>query len=117
MTPNFTPEFAWAVLALACLSNYFFRGIGALLSGRLSAEGEFFKWVTAVTYALMTSLTARLLLYPSSMLSHVPLAVRIGVAVVTMGVMLTAPAKRMIPALACGSALTLIYGFYSHGWA
>ena len=97
MTPSFTPEFSWAVLALACLSNYFFRGIGALLSGRLSAEGEFFKWVTAVTYALMAGLTARLLILPSGLLSEVPLWVRIVVGCATMGVMLTNPARRMVP--------------------
>ena len=61
---SISPDLAWVALAAAAAANFFFRGVGAALSDRVRAEGEFFKWVTAVTYALMAGLTARLLILP-----------------------------------------------------
>jgi hypothetical protein len=108
---------AWMALAGAALANYACRAAGAIFSGRVRAEGEFFKWVTAVTYALMACLTARLLLLPSGMLGEVPLWVRLLIGALAMGVMLTNPARRLVPALATGCGVTLIYGFWRSGWA
>jgi hypothetical protein len=88
-----------------------------MFSGRVRAEGEFFKWVTAVTYALMAGLTARLLIVPSGMLGEVPLWVRVVVGCAAMGVMLTNPTRRLVPALATGCFITLMYGFWRNGWA
>ena len=48
-------QFAWYTLWAAIAANFFCRACGALMSGRVQAQGEFFKWVTAVTYALMRS--------------------------------------------------------------
>ena len=114
---SISPDLAWVALAAAAAANFFFRGVGAALSDRVRAEGEFFKWVTAVTYALMAGLTARLLILPSGLLSEVPLLLRIVVGCATMGVMLTNPARRMVPALATGCLITLIYGFWRTGLA
>ena len=104
------PQIAWLALLGAILVNYACRAGGAIFSGRVRADGEFFKWVTAVTYALMAGLTARLLVLPSGMLGEVPLWVRLGIASAAMLVMLTNPARRLVPALATGCALTLLYG-------
>lgn len=105
------PQIAWLALIGATLVNYACRAGGAIFSGRVRADGEFFKWVTAVTYALMAGLTARLLVLPSGMLGEVPLWVRLGIAAASMLVMLTNPARRLVPALATGCALTLLYGY------
>ncbi len=110
-------ELAWVALLGAALANYAFRAGGAFFSGRVRAEGEFFKWVTAVTYALMAGLTARLLIFPSGMLGEVPLWVRLAIGAASMAVMLTQPATRLLPALGVGCALTLVYGFWRSGLA
>ena len=110
-------ELAWGTLVAAVVANFAFRGVGTVLSGRVRADGEFFKWVTAVTYALMAGLTARLLVLPSGLLAEVPMAVRLLVMAATMGVMLTNPARRMVPALTTGCLITLIYGFWRSGLA
>jgi hypothetical protein len=116
MIANDVPwDVAWWALAGAALANYAFRAGGAFFSGRVRAEGEFFKWVTAVTYALMAGLTARLLIFPSGMLGEVPLSVRLAIGAVSMAVMLTQPSTRLVPALGVGCLLTLIYGFWRSG--
>ena len=110
-------ELAWWALAGAALTNYAWRGAGALFSGRVRADGELSRWITAVTYALMAGLTVRLLMLSSGMLAQVPWWIRLLIAGVSMAVMLTNPARRLVPALTTGCALTLCYGFWNTGWA
>ena len=62
-------------------------------------------------------MAAGLLVLPSGLLAEVPMAVRLLVMAATMGVMLTNPARRMVPALATGCLITLIYGFWRSGLA
>lgn len=107
--------FAWYTLWAAIAANFFCRACGALFSGRVQAQGEFFKWVTAVTYALMAGLTVRLLVLPSGMLSEVPLIFRLCAGAAAMGVMLTQPATRLVPALTTGCIVVLGYGIFKHG--
>jgi hypothetical protein len=109
--------FAWYTLWAAIGANFFCRACGALFSGRVQAQGEFFKWVTAVTYALMAGLTVRLLVLPSGILGQVPLWVRLLSGAAAMAVMLTKPATRLVPSLAAGCVITLAYGVWRHGWA
>jgi hypothetical protein len=110
-------QFAWYTLWAAIGANFFCRACGALFSGRVHAQGEFFKWVTAVTYALMAGLTVRLLVLPSGMLGQVPLSVRLLAGAAAMAVMLTKPATRLVPSLAMGCLITLAYGVWHSGWA
>mgnify|MGYP003336772371 CR=1 FL=1 len=49
------------------------------------------------------------------MLTSVPMSRLVMAA--TMGVMLTNPARRMVPALVTGCLITLIYGFWRSGLA
>ena len=114
---DFQMETAWWALVGAMLTNYAWRAAGALLSGRVRADGELSKWITAVTYALMAGLTVRLLMLSSGMLGEVPWWVRLLIAAASMAVMLTQPARRLVPALCTGCALTLVYGFWQTGWA
>lgn len=66
-----------ALLVLACgLSTYLWRGLGVLLSGRISAGGEFFTWAGCVAYAMIAGLTVRILLLPTGTLAATPLWAR-----------------------------------------
>ena len=50
----------WSIFG-AALVTYASRGFGVLLSGRLNTDGPLFRWVSAVAYALLAALIARLL--------------------------------------------------------
>lgn len=110
-------DLAWWALAGASVTNFACRAAGALFSDRVRSDGELSRWITAVTYALMAGLTVRLLMLSSGLLAQVPWWVRLLVASAAMAVMLTNPARRLVPALCTGSALTLCYGFWHTGWA
>ena len=63
-----------ALIIVACgLATYLWRGLGMLISGRISMDSEFFVWARCVAYAMIAGLTARILLLPSGTLAATPL--------------------------------------------
>jgi branched-subunit amino acid transport protein len=72
------PALHLALLVLACgLATYLWRGLGVLLSGKVSADGEFFTWAGCVAYAMIAGLTVRILLLPTGTLALTPLWARL----------------------------------------
>jgi branched-subunit amino acid transport protein len=61
---------AWILLAACGIATYAFRGLGALLSGELRADGEVFAWVSCVAFAMIAGLIARMLLMPTGVLAE-----------------------------------------------
>jgi branched-subunit amino acid transport protein len=100
----------WIALIGACLGTYFCRAIGVFLSQSINQEGEIFRWLAAVTYAMVAALTIRLIVMPLGLMATVPLWVRILICVLAIGVMVSNPAKRLVPALLTGTLLMVGYG-------
>jgi branched-subunit amino acid transport protein len=101
----------WLALIGASVGTYFCRAIGVLLSDQINQESEIFRWLSAVTYAMVAALTVRMVLLPVGVLSHVPTVVRIGVCAMSLVVMMSRPQRRMVPALLTGSLLIMTYGW------
>ena len=100
----------WAALIAACIGTYFWRGLGVYLSGKISQDSELFKWLSAVTYAMVAALTVRIILLPVGLLGTVPIYIRLGVSVVALIIMYTKLGERMIPALLVGTFGLVLYG-------
>lgn len=67
-----------ALLVVACgLATYLWRGLGILVSSRVSLDGEFFFWAGCVAYAMIAGLSVRILLLPTGTLAATPLSARI----------------------------------------
>jgi branched-subunit amino acid transport protein len=100
----------WIALVGACLGTYFCRAIGVFLSRSINQESELFRWLAAVTYAMVAALTIRLIVMPLGLMATVPLWIRILICVLAIGVMVSNPAKRLVPALLTGTLLMVGYG-------
>ena len=100
----------WLALAGACLGTYICRAIGVLLSGRINQDSEIFRWLAAVTYAMVATLAVRLILFPVGLMATVPPWIRILICVLSIGVMVSKPTKRLVPALLTGTLLMVAYG-------
>jgi hypothetical protein len=100
----------WIALVGACLGTYFCRAIGVLLSNSINQESEIFRWLAAVTYAMVAALTIRLIVMPIGLMATVPLGMRILVCALAIGVMISKPTKRLVPALLTGTLLMVGYG-------
>lgn len=100
----------WLALSAACVGTYACRPLGVKLSGHIHAESEFFKWISAVTYAMVAALTIRMIVMPLGLLSTVPLWLRVLICALSLGVMVSSPKRRLVPALLTGTLLMLAYG-------
>jgi hypothetical protein len=100
----------WLALSAACVGTYACRALGVKLSGHIHAESEIFKWISAVTYAMVAALTIRMIVMPLGLLSTVPLWLRLLICALSLGVMVSSPKRRLVPALFTGTLLMLAYG-------
>jgi branched-subunit amino acid transport protein len=100
----------WLALIGACIGTYICRAIGVMLSGRINQESEIFRWVAAVTYAMVAALTVRMILLPIGLLATVPLWIRLLICILSVGVMMSRPTRRLVPALLTGTLLMVTYG-------
>lgn len=110
MMESESQQVAWALVS-ACVGTYLCRAVGVKLSGHINQESEIFRWLSAVTYAMVAALTVRMILLPIGLLSTVPLWVRIGICVLSVGVMVSRPQRQLVPALLTGTLLMLLYGW------
>jgi branched-subunit amino acid transport protein len=100
----------WIALAGATLGTYFCRAIGVLLAKRVNQDSEIFRWLAAVTYAMVAALVVRMILMPLGLLASVPAWIRILICLLSIGVMVSKPTRRLVPALLTGTLLMLAYG-------
>jgi branched-subunit amino acid transport protein len=73
-----------AALLLGIVGTYVWRLGGLLISGRIDADGEIFRWFYCVAYALLAGLIARMVVLPVGVLTETQLVdrlVALGVAV------------------------------------
>lgn len=100
----------WFALVGATLGTYVCRAIGVLLSNRINQDSEIFRWLSAVTYAMVAALTVRMVLMPIGLLATVPIWIRLVICALSIGVMISKPTRRLVPALLTGTLLMLSYG-------
>jgi len=68
----------YVLIALAALVTYGWRGAGALLGRRIDVDSRAFRWATAVAYALLAGLVARMIVMPEGPLADTALPSRLG---------------------------------------
>ena len=113
MSMELSPLQTWGALAIAAAGTYACRALGVVVSDKINQESEFFRWLSAVTYALVAALVVRMVLMPVGPLASVPAGWRIGFCAVSLLVMVVGSRRRPALALFSGTALMLIYGMVS----
>jgi branched-subunit amino acid transport protein len=102
----------WLALSAACVGTYICRAAGVKLSGHIHQDSEVFRWLSAVTYAMVAALTVRMILMPLGLLASVPIFLRVLICALSVAVMVSSPQRRLVPALLTGTLLMLAYGIY-----
>jgi branched-subunit amino acid transport protein len=100
----------WLALAGATIGTYICRAVGVLLTKRINQESEIFRYLAAVTYAMVAALVVRMVLMPIGLLSTVPVWIRLLICILSIGVMVSKPTHRLVPALLTGTLMMLAYG-------
>lgn len=107
---NWPAQGPWLALIGASVGTYMCRAIGVAMAGRMNPDSEFFRWLSAVTYAMVAALSIRLLVLPQGPLATVPLWLRMSICALSVAVMMSRPQRRLVPALLTGTLLMLAYG-------
>ncbi|BDU55177.1 AzlD domain-containing protein [Limnohabitans sp. TEGF004] len=102
----------WLALSAACIGTYVCRAAGVKLSGHIHQDSEVFRWLSAVTYAMVAALTVRMILMPLGLLATVPVWLRLVICALSLSVMVSSPQRRLVPALLTGTLLMLAYGVF-----
>jgi hypothetical protein len=102
----------WLALSAACVGTYVCRAAGVKLSGHIHQDSEVFRWLSAVTYAMVAALTVRMILMPLGLLVTVPVLLRVLICALSLAVMVSSPQRRLVPALLTGTLLMLAYGVF-----
>jgi branched-subunit amino acid transport protein len=102
----------WLALSAACVGTYICRAAGVKLSGHIHQDSEVFRWLSAVTYAMVAALTVRMILMPLGLLATVPMGLRVLICALSLGVMVSSSQRRLVPALLTGTLLMLAYGVF-----
>ena len=98
----------WLAIAGAAVVTYASRGLGVLLSGRLNTDGPLFRWVSAVAYALLAALIARLIVLPLGPLQATTLPDRLVSAALALSVFFLTKRNLMLGVATGGAALALL---------
>ena len=102
----------WLALSAACIGTYVCRAAGVKLSGHIHQDSEVFRWLSAVTYAMVAALAVRMILMPLGLLATVPVLLRVVICALSLAVMVSSPQRRLVPALLTGTLLMLAYGVF-----
>lgn len=80
----------WLIVLGGAAITYVWRALGVVAAGRFAPDGAVVRWVSAVAYAMLAGLFARMILLPAGQLAQVPLAFRIGAMAAAVAVWLIA---------------------------
>jgi branched-subunit amino acid transport protein len=105
---------SWGALAIAAAGTYACRAVGVMVSEKIQQDSEFFRWLSAVTYALVAALVVRMLLLPIGPLATVPIGLRLGFCGVSLLIMVAGTRRRPGLALIGGTLMMLVYGMAVH---
>lgn len=89
----------WTYIVIAVagfLATDVWRWLGVLAGNRLNEESEALYWVRAVATALVMAVTAKLIVFPTGTLSHSPLWLRLGAALIGFAVFLASGRKVVV---------------------
>jgi branched-subunit amino acid transport protein len=70
------------IIAVALIAHEPWRWLGAYLGRSLSPEDEIFRWVKAVSTALIAGLVMRLVIFPIGAMAATPLSARLAALIV-----------------------------------
>ena len=76
------PEFLWLIVLGCAAATFIWRALGVVVVKRIDAHGEFFEWITCVSYAMVAGLVFRMIVMPESELAAVSITTRITAVVI-----------------------------------
>lgn len=95
-------EFTAMVLVCAVFT-YAWRGLGVALAKGLKVDGELFRWVSCVAFAMIAGLMSRIILLPTGALATTGLAERLAATACALAAYFLLTRRNLFAGVAAGS--------------
>ncbi len=98
----------WLIVLGCAAATFLWRGLGVVVVRRIDADGDFFKWISCVSYAMLSGLIFRMIMLPESELASVPLLHRILAVMIAFGAYYLLGRRLVAGVFAGGVSLTMM---------
>ena len=78
------------VILVTSFATYLSRFLGVVSSEKMDIRSKIFKWFNCIAYAILAALIARMVVFPSGVLSESPLIIRLLVILFSIAIFLLA---------------------------
>jgi branched-subunit amino acid transport protein len=101
------------LIVIGCVSaTFIWRLLGAVVVKQFHAQGDFFEWVTCVSYAMIAGLVFRMIMIPESELAVLSLQFRGAAVVIAFAAYFIFKRSLLAGVLAGGSSLSLFASLF-----
>ena len=98
----------WLIVLGCGAATFLWRGLGVMVVRRIDGNGDFFKWITCVSYAMLAGLIFRMIMLPESELASVSLTHRILAVIISFGAYYLLGRRLVAGVLAGGVSLAMM---------
>ena len=101
-------EHLWLIVLACGAATFVWRALGVLVTRRIDVNGAFFRWITCVSYAMVSGLVFRMLIMPESELANVSLTIRISALAIAFAAFFLFRRRLVAGVLAGGLSLSVM---------
>jgi len=106
-------ESLWLIVLGCGAATFVWRALGVAVVKRIDAQGDFFQWITCVSYAMVAGLVFRMIIMPESELASVSLPIRVSAVVIAFAAYFLFSRRLVAGVLAGGLSLSTLVHFFS----
>ena len=106
-----TTSIVLAILVTS-LATYLSRFLGVVSSEKIKETSKIFKWFNCLAYSTLAALIARIVIFPSGVLSESDYIIRIIVLIVSILVFYVTKRNLVYPTILSAIILTFLNGYY-----
>ena len=106
-----TTSIVLAILVTS-LATYLSRFLGVVSSEKIKETSKIFKWFNCLAYSTLAALIARIVIFPSGVLSEADYVIRIIVLTVSILVFYVTKRNLVYPTILSAIILTFLNGYY-----
>ena len=99
------------VILVTSFATYLSRFLGVASSEKMDIRSKIFKWFNCIAYAILAALIARMVVFPSGVLSESPLIIRLLVILFSIAIFLLAKKNLVYPTVLSAILLTLLNNY------
>ena len=99
------------IILVTSLATYLSRFLGVISSEKIKENSKVFKWFNCLAYSTLAALIARMVIFPSGLLSEVDYLTRLIVIITSIVIFYSTNKNLVYPTIFSGIILTLLSNY------